>query len=269
MLMALWALFVTGYYFAFKDNMLAADIGRFVGLVMAALIFGAWVVVMGRSAESYAKAQAGDHRDDTDLREHIWEVTLSYLIYVAGTVYDMIQNIGGPIEFDDFGVMLVAAPLGVHALYLFIAPGRPVRMANRDVIARPALHAIAEQVLGTSQFCILDRTRDLRIVNASDDYLTATATTREYLIGKTVREAFPENPDFHNGHSEVEASFNRVIETREADRMKPLRYDIRSEDGEYEVRWWQVVNSPILGADGEVEFIFNASVDVTSEQTRS
>ena len=45
--------------------------------------------------------------------------------------------------------------------------------------------------------------------------------------------------------------------------MPPFRYDMQGKRGPYETRWWQVVNTPILGDDGYVRWILNRAEDVT------
>jgi PAS domain-containing protein len=260
--MGAWLALVIAYYVVFKDDTLAADIGRFIGLVMVSLILGMWVVVMGRSAESYAKAKAGEHTDDVDLREHIWEITLSYLIFAGAVAYHAGANIGEPMELETLPPLLLACPLGVHALYLFVGPSKPNRVAGRIDTQRPALHAMVESAFGQDAYLILNR--QLVIVAVSDRYLVMTGATRDWLLGKTVEEAFPENPSNSNGGSALERSFAFVLNEGKPDVMAPVRYDILGPDGEYDVKWWRPVNSPIIASSGQVAYIVNAVEDVTA-----
>ena len=109
---------------------------------------------------------------------------------------------------------------------------------------------------------------DYSIVAVSDAYLKATMTEREAIKGRNVFEVFPDDPGSTNpdGVRNLKVSLARVKETREADVMAPQFYPIRrpaSEGGGFEERWWSPVNSPVLGADGEVIYIIHRVEDIT------
>jgi PAS domain S-box-containing protein len=106
---------------------------------------------------------------------------------------------------------------------------------------------------------------DLEIVAASDAYLEATMTRREEIVGRKVFEVFPDNPDDPKatGVSNLHASLRRVLNKGKSDVMPIQRYDIRGANGEYEVRYWSPVNSPLLGADKNVEYVIHRVEDVT------
>ena len=108
-------------------------------------------------------------------------------------------------------------------------------------------------------------TPDFKIVAASDAYLTATRITREGILGRGLFEVFPDNPhDPHaDGVSNLQASFNRVLAHGAADTMAIQRYDVRRPDGVFEERYWSPINSPLLGADHQVQYIIHRVVDVT------
>lgn len=57
---------------------------------------------------------------------------------------------------------------------------------------------------------------DLTILAASDDYLRATMTRRDKIVGRGVFDVFPDNPDDPNavGETNVGASFGRVLRDR-------------------------------------------------------
>ena len=63
--------------------------------------------------------------------------------------------------------------------------------------------------------------------------------------------------------SELRASLLRVLKTREPDQMPIVRYDVQGARGPFQARWWQVVNTPILGDDGFVKWIIHRAEDVT------
>jgi PAS domain S-box-containing protein len=109
---------------------------------------------------------------------------------------------------------------------------------------------------------------DLRIVAVSDAYLRATMTRREQIVGRGLFDVFPDNPDdpAATGVNNLRASLDRVLRGRIADTMAVQKYDIRrpaSEGGGFEERHWSPVNSPVLGADGEILFIIHRVEDVT------
>ena len=103
------------------------------------------------------------------------------------------------------------------------------------------------------------------IIEVNDAYLAAVMRTREELIGRGVFEALPDNPDDPGatGTANLRASLNRAIATKQPDAMPFQRYDIPHTYGGFEERWWNPVNSPLLGAGGNVEALIHHVVDVT------
>ncbi len=107
---------------------------------------------------------------------------------------------------------------------------------------------------------------DLRIVAASDAYLAATLTKRDDIIGRSLFEVFPDNPDDPkaDGVRNLKASLDRVLRGRVSDAMEIQKYDIRRPDGGgFEVRYWSPVNSPVLAGDKKVSYIIHRVEDVT------
>ncbi len=108
----------------------------------------------------------------------------------------------------------------------------------------------------------------LKIVEVTDAYNAATMTRREDMLGKSMFEVFPDNPDdpAADGQRNLRASLDRVLQSAAPDTMAVQKYDVRkpeAEGGAYEERYWSVVNSPILGADGRVRYIVHKAEDVT------
>ncbi len=104
------------------------------------------------------------------------------------------------------------------------------------------------------------------IVAVNDAYLRATMSDRAALLGRTLFEAFPDDPadPGATGVRNLRASLERVIAERRRDVMAPQRYPIRRpEEERFEERWWRAVNAPVPGPDGEVEFIIHRVEDVT------
>src|SRR5256712_8123725 len=108
----------------------------------------------------------------------------------------------------------------------------------------------------------------LTIVAVSAAYLKATMTKREEILGRGLFEVFPDNPDdpTATGVRNLKASLDRVLTHRVPDTMAVQKYDIRrpeSEGGGFEERYWSPVNSPVMGADGNVAYLIHRVEDVT------
>jgi PAS domain S-box-containing protein len=109
---------------------------------------------------------------------------------------------------------------------------------------------------------------DLRIVSVNRAYLHATSTVREDILGRGIFEVFPDNPadPAASGVEKLDASLQRVLQTRSADTMAIQKYDIRVPGPHglcFEERYWSPINTPVLGADGEVTHIIHRVEDVT------
>jgi PAS domain S-box-containing protein len=103
------------------------------------------------------------------------------------------------------------------------------------------------------------------IVAANEARLRVTGTTREGQIGRRLFDVFPDDPQdpTADGVRNLTASLERVVATRAADAMTVQRYAVRGADGAFVERWWSPVNTPVLGADGEVAFVIHRVEDVT------
>ncbi len=105
------------------------------------------------------------------------------------------------------------------------------------------------------------------ILAATDSYLAATCSTRTDIVGRGLFEAFPDNSQdpFATGVRDLLSSLERVLATRTADSMGLQKYDIPRRDGAtgFELKYWSPVNSPALGPEGSVDFIFHRVEDVT------
>lgn len=104
-----------------------------------------------------------------------------------------------------------------------------------------------------------------KIVAQNRAHAVATLSTDKQIVGKHLFEAFPDNPNHSgaDGTSELRASLLRVLKTRQPDQMPIVRYDVQGASGPFQARWWQVVNTPILGEDGYVQWIIHRAEDVT------
>jgi PAS domain S-box-containing protein len=113
-------------------------------------------------------------------------------------------------------------------------------------------------------------TPDYRIVAASDAYLKATMTEREKILDRGIFDVFPDNPDtpLADGQRNLRASLDRVKQERVADTMAIQRYDVPRPDGTFETKYWSPINSPLLGARGEVRYLIHRVEDVTDFMQR-
>ena len=117
---------------------------------------------------------------------------------------------------------------------------------------------------------LLVLTPDFTMVAANEARLSATMTTREQILGRNVFDVFPDNPEdaTATGATNLRASLDRVLRTRETDAMPIQKYDIpkRGPAGSgFEVRYWKPVNAPVLDAAGEVIYIIHCVEDVTEQ----
>lgn len=109
---------------------------------------------------------------------------------------------------------------------------------------------------------------DLKIIAVSDAYLAATMTERNQIIGRSIFEVFPDNPDdpHATGVRNLTASLDRVLRTRAPDTMAIQKYDVRRPaalGNDFEERYWSPLNSPVLDTDGNVLYIIHRAEDVT------
>jgi PAS domain S-box-containing protein len=113
--------------------------------------------------------------------------------------------------------------------------------------------------------------RELRFVAANPAYLRETASRLEDLIGRHVLDAFPHDPADPDNSSALllRRSLERARDTGEPDVLALIPYRVpRIKDGQrvVEERFWSATHTPILGADGQVDYILQHTVDVTELQ---
>ena len=107
---------------------------------------------------------------------------------------------------------------------------------------------------------------ELVIMAVSDVHLAATMTRRSDVIGRTIFDAFPDNPDAPeaDGVARLRASLDQVRQNKVADTMAVQQYDVRRPGSdEFETRYWSVVNSPVLDHDRNLVYIINRGEDIT------
>ncbi|MDI1304157.1 MAG: ATP-binding protein [bacterium] len=112
---------------------------------------------------------------------------------------------------------------------------------------------------------------NFKVVAATDTFLEVTMTERKEILDKNVFDVFPTNPDDLNadGEKNIRASLNSVIKNKTANTLPPQKYDIKkpeTDGGGFEVRYWNITHSPILGADGNVKYIIQNTEDITKNK---
>jgi len=112
----------------------------------------------------------------------------------------------------------------------------------------------------------------LFIITASNKFLEATGTTREFLRGKHIFEAFPDNPDLPDadGMKNINASLQEVLRTKQPHFMDIQRYDVPDmrHPGQFITRYWEPSHTPVLNEAGEIEYIIQHANNITEKVLR-
>jgi PAS domain-containing protein len=116
-------------------------------------------------------------------------------------------------------------------------------------------------------YLLLDPGPGLRIVDVNAAYLTVTFTERDTILGKSLFDVFPDNPDhaLADGVNNLYASLKTVAQTGLPHAMAVQRYDIRDASGVFVERHWQPINTPIHDADGKLVLLLHHVEDVTDQ----
>ncbi len=106
------------------------------------------------------------------------------------------------------------------------------------------------------------------IIAMSDNYPLKTKTKREEILGRSIFEVFPDNPDDSKatGVKNLRASFMKVIHDHVTDEMALQRYDLplpKLQGGGFEKRYWKPINSPVFDSERRLTYIIHHIEDVT------
>ena len=118
---------------------------------------------------------------------------------------------------------------------------------------------------------ILSPTPEAIVLAVNDAFLKASSRRREDLVGISLFEAFPPNPDdpLDTGEANLRASLARVIASGQPDILPVQRYpiEVHLPSGEivFEERFWRAVSTPVFHADGSLACISHATEDVTGQ----
>jgi PAS domain S-box-containing protein len=169
----------------------------------------------------------------------------------------------------------VARGLHCHVADAFTSRNTPIsQVGNRAVMetsARqyaPRLRILDfKKLFEAAPSPYLALTPNLRIAAVNDEYLRATMSVREAIVGRHLFDVFPDNPAdlFSGGVENLAASLSRVLEQHKPDVMPIQKYDIPRPavlGGGFEERYWSPINTPVLDS-GELAFIIHRVEDVT------
>lgn len=109
------------------------------------------------------------------------------------------------------------------------------------------------------------------VIAATDLFLKVTMTERDTILGKNIFDVFPDNPSdaAADGEKNMRASLNRVLSTKVSDTLSLQKYDIRkpeSEGGNFELRYWKTINSPLFDTANNVKSIIVKVEDITENE---
>ena len=116
---------------------------------------------------------------------------------------------------------------------------------------------------------LLSPTPEATVLAVNDAFLKASGRRRDELIGISLFEVFPRNPDDPDdtGELDLRESLARVVATGKPDTLPAQRYPIRVllPNGEvaFEERFWDAVSTPVFDDDGCVLCISHTTSDVT------
>lgn len=145
----------------------------------------------------------------------------------------------------------------------------PIEHSRRQLVDTQTIRKQFQAEFDTSRhpYMLLDPGPGLRIVDINDAYAEATFIKRSDVVGKSLFELFPDNPDdpLADGVNNLYTSLRIVARTGRPHAMAIQRYDIRTPTGEFVERHWQPINSPIRDKDGLLIFLLHHVEDVTHQ----
>lgn len=143
----------------------------------------------------------------------------------------------------------------------------PLEVRRRKFIDRDAVRSGLQPIFDNAPhpYMLLDPGPGLCIVDINDAYAEATLISRIDVVGRSLFDVFPDNPDdpLADGVSNLFASLRFVAQTSQPHAMAIQRYDIRDPNGSFVERHWQPVNTPVCDNEGRLVFILHHVEDVT------
>ena len=110
---------------------------------------------------------------------------------------------------------------------------------------------------------------DLNILEQNTAHEAMTATDRREVTGRYMFDVFPMNPEGGDSDSEeiIRRDVERVAVSGQPGEAIGLRHDLRSADGRYVTRHWEIVHSPVIVGETTVS-ILQTSRDTTETVLR-
>jgi PAS domain-containing protein len=147
------------------------------------------------------------------------------------------------------------------------APPEALAAARAAAIAR-----FQEEFAAADQLAaLLDPAPGLTYVDVNLTYELSTGVSRAELIGRPLFQLFPDNPDdpAADGVYNVYMSLREAAETVRTHTLPRQRYDVPRGDGVFAERYWRIVNTPLLDAEGRLVLLLNTAEEVTDEVGRT
>jgi signal transduction histidine kinase len=115
--------------------------------------------------------------------------------------------------------------------------------------------------------------RELCYVAMNEAYLAATHRLREELMGRSVLDMFPNDPDnlTNDPIRRLQTSLEQVIATGQPDVLPFIHYRIvvgTPEGHGFEDHYWSATHTPLFDAHGKVALVLQHTVDVTALHRR-
>lgn len=151
--------------------------------------------------------------------------------------------------------------------FLYGSPGVIISLyccaADTDVFDMHNMTEIAQclSIIKSVPDLYLILSPDLKIIEASDRYLQQTMRTREAVIGKYVFDIFPSTPGSQSNL--FKESMEKAVATKQQDTVTGKKYDIKKDDGSFEERYWNALNTPVLDENNNVLYLIHRAEDVT------
>lgn len=111
---------------------------------------------------------------------------------------------------------------------------------------------------------------NLCFVAANRAYLEITGSRLPELLGRNLFDVFPNDPSDPNNESVrlLRSSIESVLHTGKPDHLAVIPYRVACASGEPpQERFWSATHTPLLDAEGRVEYIVQHTVDVTNVET--
>ena len=108
---------------------------------------------------------------------------------------------------------------------------------------------------------VIDIDENYTMLYANKSHLSTVQLKLEEFVGKGIFDLFP---DTSGSLQTIKSCLDEVKKTKKYCKPPVLRYDIPGENGNIEMKYWNLQYTPVLGDTGEVEYIIQTSFDVTN-----